>query len=325
VSERVWTLRPTASGYPECLRVLDEPKPPKLYGVGGRETVSALDEHATVTIVGSRHPSSYGIRIAEQLAFDLACAGVSVVSGMAIGIDSAAHRGALDAGGTTIAVLACGPDVVYPPRERRLYRRIVETGAVVSEYPPGEGARRHQFPARNRIMAAFGRAVVVVEATDPSGSLITADLALKFGRTVGAVPGQVGVRAAEGTNRLIKDGAHLVRDAQDVLDLIFGVGVGHAPDPPDAAEAPDEEAGEPRRSPLEPARGPRLDPSLRPVLELIEQGVVTADRLALEGGLQPQDAAIALTRLELLGYVELDPAGGMRRSHLRVPQEAGDE
>jgi DNA processing protein len=299
-----WVIERDSDSYPRSLRDLDPPERPRLlHCAGNREAVAALDTDAVVTIVGSRQASSYGLRIAERLARDLAFAGVTVVSGMARGIDSAAHRGALVAGGRTVAVLANGADVIYPPSNLELYNRILAAGAVVSEHPPGTLARRHSFVERNRIMAALGRVVILVEAAQPSGSLTTADRALRLGRTVGAVPGQVGVRAAEGTNDLLKEGAELIRDARDVLDLLFGVGV--APDPPERAP--------------QPRPGPALDERLAEVLVLVENGAGTVERVAIEGGIGASDAAAALARLELLGYLRADAVGcfaptGLRRT-----------
>ena len=178
-----------------------------------------------MTIVGSRRASSYGLGVAEELGRLLAAAGLVVVSGMARGIDAAAHRGALAAGGTTLAVLGGGADVVYPASERRLYREILASGAAISEAPPGQRPEPGAFPKRNRIMAALGAITVVVEAAQPSGSLITARRALDLGRHVGAIPGPVTSRVSEGTNDLIVDGAGLIRGAQDVLDRLLGVGI----------------------------------------------------------------------------------------------------
>ena len=290
-----WVIERGAPDYPECLTDLDPPERPVLHVAGEPGAIAALDDEAVVTIVGARQASGYGLRMAERLGRDLAVAGVTVVSGMARGIDSAAHRGALIGDGLTVAVLACGPDVAYPARNRDLHRRILDSGAVVSEHPPGTRARRHDFRARNRIMAALGRVVVIVEGAQPSGSLITADLAAKLGRTVGAVPGQVGVRVAEGTNDLIKDGAHLIRDARDVLDLLFGVGVAD------------------QRSRLErappPRPGPAIEARLRGVLDLVGSGAATVDRVAADARVAPRDAAVALARLERLGYVAADALG----------------
>jgi DNA processing protein len=207
-------------------------------------------------------------------------------------------------------VLGCGPDVVYPRRERELHRRIAATGAVVSEYEPGTPAAPHRFPARNRIMAALGGAVAVVEATDPSGSLITADEGIRLGRAVGAVPGPVGVAASRGTNRLIKEGGELIRDARDVLDLLFGVGGG-----PDAKL---------RDFEVRP-RGPRLEPGHARVLELVATGRTSPDGVATELGLSAREASIALTQLELFGYVEADGTGGFARTPLVTPDEGRRE
>jgi DNA processing protein len=298
-----WTLdtRELPSGVAE----LGAGAPVCLHGLGDRELVRRLDGPDAVTIVGSRHPSAYGLRVAGELAFELASAGVVVVSGMAIGIDAAAHRGALEAGGRTIAVLGCGPDVVYPRRERALHAQLVDAGAIVSEYEPGTPAAPNQFPARNRIMAALGGAVVVVEATDPSGSLITADEGIRLGRAVGAVPGSVGVAASRGTNRLIKEGGELVRDARDVLDLVFGVGASARPS-----------AFEPK------PRGPRLEPCQARVLQMVESGCSSPDAIATELDLSSKDAAIALTQLELMGYVEGTSSGAFVRTVLAEPSSS---
>jgi DNA processing protein len=223
-----------------------------------------------------------------------------VVSGMALGIDAAAHRGALAAGGDTVAVLAGGPDVIYPRSERALYERIVASGAVISEIPPGTRPGPGCFPKRNRIMAALGAMTVVVEAAEPSGSLITADQAHRLEREVGAVPGQVTTRVARGTNGLIADGAAVVRDAQDVLDRLLGVGVRG----------------------VRPA-GPALEPVLLQVAEAVEGGAATPDAVAHAAGIPAGDAAVALARLELLGYVRADATGRYARTATPAP-DAGD-
>jgi DNA processing protein len=306
MSAPTWTLECGSDAYPAALGDLDAPERPLLHGAGRRAAVEQLGRGDAVTIVGARQASGYGLRVAERLAHDLAVARVPVVSGMARGIDAAAHRGALSGGGLTIAVLANGPDVVYPAVNRPLYERIVEGGAVISEHPPGTRPRKQDFPARNRIMAALGQVVVIVEAAQPSGTLITADLAAKLGRTVGAVPGQLGIRVAEGANDLIKEGAHLIRDARDVLDLLFGVG----------ADAP---PGELRRAPG-PRPGPALEPPLCAVLELVAAGASTVDRVAGDGGLPAREAAVSLARLELLGFVRADPLGAYAVTGLEQPQ-----
>jgi DNA processing protein len=231
--------------------------------------------------------------VAEELGRLLAAAGLMVVSGMARGIDAAAHRGALAGAGNNVAVLGGGADVVYPASERRLYRELVASGAAISEAPPGRRPEPGAFPKRNRLMAALGAITVVVEAAQPSGSLITARRALELGRQVGAVPGPVTSRASEGANGLIVDGAAPIRDAQDVLDLLLGVGVTTV-----------------RRE------GPALEPGLARVAEAVELGSSTCDAVAVALGVPPQEAAVCLARLELLGYLRVDAAGRYARSSL---------
>lgn len=288
-----WALEIGDDAYPPGLRDLDRRQRPRLLGIGCQDLVERLDPREAVTIVGSRRATGYGLRVAEDLGRDLALAGVVVVSGLAIGIDGAAHRGALAANGRAIAVLAGGADVVYPPRHGGLHRQIAESGAVVSEQPFGTAPRKQDFPARNRIMAALSAVVVVVEAAEPSGTMITADLARDLGRDLAAVPGPVGARASAGTNGLLKDGCHLVRDAQDVLDLLAGVGVVTLV-----------------------RRGPPLAPELDRVLEAVEGGAVAPDELARETGLDGRGAAIALSQLQLFGFIARDPLGGYVRTGL---------
>ncbi len=171
-----------------------------------------------VAVVGSRRPSPYGEAVAEQLALELARAGVVVVSGLALGIDAAAHRGALNGGGVTIAVMGTGVDIVYPAAHARLADDIVAAGgALVSHFPDGTPPRRHNFPARNQTMAALSDAVVVVEAGEGSGALITAEAALELHKEVLAVPGSIFSPLSVGTHALIRDGAALVQNARDVL------------------------------------------------------------------------------------------------------------
>ena len=279
--------------YPRALAG-DAQAPAALLGRGDPSGLEALGPDATVTVVGSRRPSGYGRELARMLAGELAGAGLAVVSGMAMGIDSEAHRGALAGGGLTAAVLGCGPDVAYPRRERRLYDEIVERGLVLSELPPGTAAWRWSFPARNRIMAALGRITIVVEAARGSGSLITATMASDLGREVGAVPGRVASSLAEGTNGLIADGAALVRGGQDVIDALAAAGVRRL-----GKAAP--------RS-----REAELDPQLAAVLELVEGGCETADAVARQGRIEAGEAAAGLARLELLGRVRSDLAGRFR-------------
>jgi DNA processing protein len=292
-----WSVKRGEKGYPESLAELQEP-PAALHGVGDRRALVELEHAATVTIVGARRASDYGLRTAEELARDLAFAGIAVVSGMAYGIDAAAHRGALAGGGCTLAVLGGGPDVVYPPSNRGLHRQIAAAGAVVSEHPPGTETTKWSFPARNRIMAGLSCMTIVVEAAEPSGTLITADETIRLGRDLGAVPGQVGSRLAAGPHALIRDGATLIRGAQDVLDLMLGIGQTSV-----------------ARS------GPALQPELAPVLDRVERGAATPDAVAVAAGIAPHEAAVALARLELLGYVAANGSGRYERTSLSVPDD----
>jgi DNA processing protein len=236
------------------------------------------DGPVAVAIVGTRRASPEGNEVARALGRGLGAAGVGVVSGMALGVDSAAHAGALDVGAPTLAVLAGGADVPYPASKRSLYARIVARGCVVSEMPPGFTPFKWCFPARNRTIAALGQMTVVVEAADRSGSLITAEVAADLGRDIGAVPGPVTSWRAKGTNALLRDGATVVRDARDVLDAVVGC--------LDDLAAPDPAAG--------------LEPRLASLLRSVADG---RDTLAALAGTpdQAQATLAALTELELLG------------------------
>lgn len=175
-------------------------------------------QNRSIAIVGSRRASSYGKLVAEELACDLSERGITVVSGLARGIDSAVHKGALEKEGGTIAVLGCGLDTVYPPENRKLFNDISEKGSVVSEFPLGTIPAQQNFPLRNRIISGLADGVVVVEASEKSGALITADFALDQGREVFAVPGSVKNRQSKGSHKLIKAGACLIESADDILD-----------------------------------------------------------------------------------------------------------
>ncbi len=199
------------SDYPQALTQLTDP-PPVLYGLGDR----SLLQQPMLAMVGSRAASSYGLRTANVLARDLAQAGVVVVSGLAAGIDAAAHSGALSSG-KTVAVLGCGLDQIYPRQNGALYREIAAKGLLLSEYPLGTKPEAFRFPARNRIIAGMASGVVVVEATRKSGSLITAQIALDYGRDVFAVPGQMDSFKSEGCHLLIRSGATLVMGVDDIL------------------------------------------------------------------------------------------------------------
>ncbi|MGH2990887.1 MAG: DNA-processing protein DprA, partial [Solirubrobacterales bacterium] len=284
-------------GYPAQLLDHGAQAPAALFASGSAAALDGLDRDAAVTVVGARRASAYGLAVAEDLARMLGRAGMIVVSGLANGVDSRAHAGALEGGGITLAVLGGGPDVPYPRRQVDLHRRIpARGGAVLSELPPGTASFRWSFPARNRLMAALAGMTVVVEAAERSGSLITAGMALDLGRPVGAVPGPVSSAMSAGTNQLLVEGAVPIRDAQDVLDRLLGAG---------------------RRAVRE--LGPDLDPELRRVLERVEGGDATCDAIALASGAAPYLAATALTQLELLGYLTSDHTGRYTRTALRPP------
>ena len=203
------------AAYPKNLKNIYDP-PPLLYVKGA---LSSSDDTA-FAIVGSRNASEYGMTATERISRELAVHGITIVSGMARGIDSCAHEGALAAKGRTIAVLGSGIDVIYPPENRRLYESITSHGAVVSEFSMGTKPNAYNFPARNRIISGLSLGVLVVEASLHSGSLITAQLALEQGRDVFAVPGNVHSYKSKGTHKLLKDGARLVESAQDILEEI---------------------------------------------------------------------------------------------------------
>ena len=276
-------------GYPSGLDDLGDP-PALLFSTA--PDLAWLAAAPSVAVVGTRRPSPYGLEMAHALGRELAAAGVTVVSGLALGIDAVAHRGALEAGGRPLAVLAGGPDVPYPARHRRLYERVRGAGAVVSEMGPGQRAYRWSFPARNRIMAGVAAMTVVVEAADPSGSLITAEFAGQLGRPVGAVPGRATSRLAAGSNALLADGALVVCGAEDVLDELLGPG----------AHARKEEA---RREPA--------DPVMRRLLDAVEGGH-DLDAAADAAGLSAGAARGALARLEAEGYLVRDGLGAYTRA-----------
>ena len=278
--------------YPAALTDLDD-MPVALFVRGRLPILGRLVAEPAAAVVGTRRPSPYGLEVAYGLGRGLGAAGVTVVSGLALGIDAVAHRGCLDAGGIPVAVLAGGPDVPYPRRHRSLHRRVCEHGLVISELPPGSTAFRWSFPARNRIMAALARLTVVVEAAQPSGSLITADFARDLGRTVGAVPGRVTWQMAGGVNSLLRDGAVPITGAQDVLDELFGVGV--------------------RVAPVDGPVGRPDDPRLQAVLEAVGAGR-HVDEMAAATRLCAPDVRAALGQLEADGWITRRLSGWERVS-----------
>jgi len=273
--------------YPRPLREIPD-APPVLFVRG---TLEETDRFA-VAIVGTRHPTPYGRSVAGKLARDLAGAGLVVASGGAIGIDAAAHRACLEAGGRTVVVLGCGHDVEYPRENQPLFEQIVATGrgAVVSEFPPGCQPEAWRFPQRNRIISGLSRGVVVVEAGRQSGALITATLAGEHGREVMAVPGNVDRPASKGTNALLKDGATLVEDAEDVLRTL-----GILTLRPPGVDAPER----PRR--------PDLTESQLRLLECLDLTPRHIDSVAAELGSEPAALSLDVTLLELAGVIRRLP------------------
>ena len=201
--------------YPRRLKEIDQP-PPVLYLQGSYK----IEDEWAVAIVGTRRITAYGRQVTEQVASMLARNGITVVSGLARGIDAVAHQAALNAGGRTLAVLGSGVDKVYPPEHRRLAEQIIAHGSLLSDYPPGTAPEAGNFPPRNRIIAGLSLATVVVEAGLDSGALITATFAIEQDREVFAVPGNITAPQSQGTNRLIRDGAHPLLDPQDILEIL---------------------------------------------------------------------------------------------------------
>jgi DNA processing protein len=274
------------AGYPARLRMIADP-PPVLYIKGA---LADRDERA-VAIVGSRSASDYGRRIARDLARGLVSLGFTVVSGMARGIDGAAHEGALQSGGRTIAVLGSGVDQAYPPEHQGLYRRTAENGAVISELPVGSRPVAFNFPARNRIISGLSLGVVVVEATEKSGSLITAASALEQGREVFAVPGEVGASRSRGTHRLIRQGAKLVETVDDIIEEIA----------PQLARR-----GSPGPTPVK-VLPPDARADTRKIFELLREKSLQIDEIIERSGLPAGQVLEILLDLELGGFVRQAP------------------
>lgn len=285
-SERVVAF--AESGYPHALRHVHQP--PRCLHVRGAMARDPTSLSApSIAVVGARDATAYGLAIARELARGLAEAGLTVVSGLALGIDGAAHRGALEAGGPTIAVAGTGTDVVYPRQHRGLRDEILRTGAVVSEYDLGTPPRPGQFPLRNRIISGLALGVVVVEASLRSGSLSTARHALEQGREVFAVPGPVNAVRSAGPHALLRAGARLVETVDDILAEL-----------PAGVTTPAARPGQVRRD---------VPPAMAALLDGIAAGAVTADALALRCGSKIAETLKDLLALELRGLVVRGPGG----------------
>jgi len=274
----------TDPGYPVLLRQIPDP-PAYLYVHGHLEPKSA-----NVAVVGSRNATGYGITTTRRLSGDLVARGLVVVSGMARGIDTAAHSGALDGGGHTYAILGSGLERVYPPENRPIFDRIAERGAVISEFRLKTGPDAFNFPARNRIISGMSLGAIIVEASKRSGSLITARLAAEQGREVFAVPGSIHSFKSSGTHGLIKDGAKLVEHAQDVIDeLAYAL-----PQPPDRLKT---DCGD----------MPVLSSEEQRVYEVLDPYPIHIDDLVRKMSMEPGKLAGVLLNLELKGLVEQSP------------------
>ena len=286
--------------YPAAL--LEIPDPPSVLYVVGR--IDLLKRPA-LAIVGSRNPTPQGMLNAEQFAGVLADAGLTITSGMALGIDAAAHRGALASGGDTIAFVGTGADRIYPARNRDLAHEIGAIGAIVSEFPLGTPAAAANFPRRNRLISGIARGVLVVEAAIESGSLITARLAGEQGREVFAIPGSIHSPQAKGCHRLLKEGAKLVETAQDILEeLNWAI-------TPAMSSAPAEAA-----SPADPTLVEAAD-SQAAVLSLMGFDPCSLDELLGRSGLTADALSVILLHLELEGQLATLPGGRYQRLRSR--------
>ena len=281
-------------GYPQLLKELTDP-PPLLYLLGD----PALMTQTMVAMVGSRAATSYGRRIAYELAKGLSEQSLTVVSGLALGIDAESHRGALTAAGRTVGVLGCGLDVVYPSQNRSLYRQLAEHGALITEYPLGTRPDGFRFPARNRIIAGISQGIVVVEAARRSGSLITAQIGLDYGREVFAVPGQVDSCKSEGTHWLLQQGAKLVQRAEDITVELSGRYSFDAVNSGTQKSHSD------------------LDPDAVALLEIIEPYPQMRETLIAMSGIPPSRVSELLLFLELEGLVEMLPGDKLRKIEMR--------
>ncbi len=280
LGQRILTIQDAE--YPQRLRNIFDP--PLVLYVRGR--MPAMDEEAAVAVVGTRECTPYGVACAERLSQELAASGAVVVTGLARGVDSAAARGALRAGGIVVGVVGGGLDVIYPPENRDLYEDVAAAGVLLSEYPPGSPPDKAHFPVRNRIMSGLSVAALIVEAPERSGALITARLALEQGREVYAVPGPIGAPVSVGCNRLIRDGAGLAAEGWDILRDFqerFPEKLRPAGDLPAWTPLPTRRRAEPRRRP-EPE--PEEEP--KPALRTVSRSGLTDDQIALLRVLEPE-------------------------------------
>ena len=272
--------------YPARLKTIFDP-PPVLYARGRLEDL----QDVLIAIVGSRRATTYGRTVAEKLSRELVMKGVGIVSGLARGIDSAAHNGALKGGGKTVAVLGCGIDVIYPPENDRLYAEICEHGVLISEFPIHSKPERGNFPARNRIISGLSLGTVVVEAGLQSGALITADMALEQGRDVFAVPGNITSPSSRGTNRLLKQGAHVAERADDILHTL-------------SIEISQQIASQPNLPFTPTASPPSLTDDEQCIYDLLSTQPIHIDALTIQAQLPSGNVSAILMMLEMKGAIK---------------------
>jgi DNA processing protein len=291
--------------YPQALREIFDP-PALLFARGRVELLQSL----MLSVVGTRRPTPYGLAVAERLSSDLAHAGLTIVSGMARGVDTASHKGALAVGGDTIAVLGCGVDVIYPSENRKLAGELATKGLILSEFPMGTTAFPQNFPIRNRIISGMSLGVLVVEGAQYSGSAITAKLAMDQGREVFAVPGNITSKASWGPNLLIKQGARLVQDWNDVIVELPAESRRHLIDRGRKQILGEEGASqEAIQASLLGSSIPQLDAVARRALETLQVDVAVHldDLLAKLEDISPSELIAALFELEMLGLVKQLP------------------
>ncbi len=267
-----------------------------------RGTLHESDRYG-VAIVGTRGATGYGLRMAERLGAELAARGITVVSGMAQGIDTAAHRGALSSGGRTIAVLGCGVDVVFPAENADLMQRIIQQGCVASPFPMGMKALKGNFPQRNRIISGLSLGIIVVEAPPGSGALITARHAAEQGREVFAVPGQAGQRNSMGPHSLIREGAKLVESVEDVLTELEVPSAARQPAPAPVKPPKQASAPEPARAPAQKPPEPVVSETEKDILASLSSDGSFVDEIAATCRISISEALSSLTLLELKGLV----------------------
>lgn len=297
--------------YPDMLRSI--PNPPYVLYMKGE--IMNWDRILGIGVVGTRKCTEYGIKATNMIAEDLAACGVTVIAGMARGIDSVAHRAALSAGNKTIAVLGCGLDVVYPPENKELMEQIAENGTIISEYPPKTGPDKHNFPWRNRIISGLSRGILVGEAPKKSGALITADYALEQGRDIFAVPGSIFKKESEGANRLLASGAKAVVSAKDILDeYVFEIERLQLKKPSviDKVFKNGKKVNNEIKISLDDKRFSGLTDEDKQIISLLVEDNMHIDEIARRTGIDAGSLSIKLSMLEFSGHIQKIPGNNYK-------------